>query len=57
MFKSFDRKKIMLILDKLIEKKYGSYNDLIQLTIQEITDILKVLESKKQEQQINGIGL
>jgi hypothetical protein len=47
----------MSVIDRLIDKKYGTFNDLVQLTLQEMTDIIKVLESKKQEQQLYEAGL
>lgn len=53
MFKSFSRKRVMTVINKLIEKNYGTYNELIDRTIQELMDIIKVIESSKQEQQIN----
>ena len=57
MFKSFDRKKVMMKLEDLIRIGYGTYIELTSYTIQEVTDIFKVIESKKQEQELAKHGL
>jgi len=53
----FNRKDIMMVINYLIECSYGSYNDLIQLTMQEISDIHKVLRSIEQERTLKEAGL
>jgi len=53
MFKSFDRKKVLIKLTELIEKRYGTLTELTNCTIQEITELFKVLDSKKQEAAIS----
>jgi hypothetical protein len=53
MFKSFDRKKVLLKLTELIEKKFGTMSELTSWTIQETAEIFKVLESRKQEAAIS----
>jgi len=57
MFDSFNRKKILKTIDDLISKKYGSFIELIQLTVQEITDILVIREDRKIEQKLAESGL
>lgn len=52
----FDRKNILMGINHLIECQYGSYNELIQLTIQEISDIFKVLKSIEQERALKEAG-
>ena len=53
MFGDFNWKEVLTAIDNLIrEKHYGVYNDLINLTMREISDIFKVILSKEQEQQL-----
>jgi hypothetical protein len=56
MFETFNRKIVLANIDELISKGYGAYTDLINLTIQEISDIFKVRDSIKQEQMLNGMA-
>ena len=53
----FNRKNIMMAINYLIEKNYGSYTELINLTIQELTDIYKVLTSIQQEKALREAGM
>ena len=53
----FNRKEIMMAINYLIEKNYGSYTELINLTIQELTDIHKVLMSIQQERALREAGM
>ena len=53
MFGDFNWKETLMAIDNLIrDKKYGSYNDLINLTMREMSDIFKIIISKEQEQQL-----
>ena len=53
----FDRKEILKQVHRLIDYGYGSFNELITLTIQEITDICKVIMSIQQEETLKEVGL
>lgn len=53
MFNDFDWKDTLKAIDNLIrDKKYGTYNDLVNLTFRELNDIFKVIMSKEQEEQL-----
>ena len=54
---TFHRKQIMKDIDDLIQRHYGSYNELIQLTQQELIDIKKVIISKQQQETLANAGL
>lgn len=54
MFGDFNWKETLMAIDNLIrDKKYGTYVELINLTMREVADIFKVILSKEQEQQLN----
>lgn len=52
----FNRKDLLMGINYLIECHYGSYNELIQLTMQELSDIHKVLKSIEQEKTLRDAG-
>lgn len=52
MFKPFDRKELLMLIDTYIQKKYGTYKELISLTLRDLIEIGIAIESKEQEQQI-----
>lgn len=50
MFDDFNYKETLMAIDNLIrDKKYGTYNELMSLTIRELDDIFKIIISKEQE--------
>lgn len=54
MFGDFNWKETLMAIDNLIrDKKYGTYVELVNLTMREVADIFKVILSKEQEQQLN----
>lgn len=53
----FDRKSILKELHQLIQMNYGSYNELISLTQQELSDIKKVIISLQQQETLEKAGL
>ena len=54
MFGDFNWKETLMAIDNLIrDKKYGTYVELINLTMREVADIFKVILSKEQEQQLS----
>ena len=54
MFGDFNWKEPLMAIDNLIrDKKYGTYVELINLTMREVADIFKVILSKEQEQQLS----
>ena len=54
MFVPFDRKRVLMTIDELIQKHYGSYKELITLTIKDLNEINIVLESKEAEEKLAG---
>lgn len=54
MFDDFNWKETLMAIDNLIrDKKYGTYTELINLTMREISDIFKIIISKEQERNLN----
>ena len=54
MFGDFNWKETLMAIDNLVrDKKYGTYVELVNLTMREVADIFKVILSKEQEQQLN----
>ena len=54
MFDDFNWKETLMAIDNLIrDKKYGTYTELINLTMREISDIFKIIISKEQEKNLN----
>lgn len=54
MFGDFNWKETLMAIDNLIrDKKYGTYAELINLTMRELSDIFKVIISKEQEQNLS----
>ena len=52
MFGDFNWKETLMAIDNLIrDKKYGTYVELVNLTMREVADI--VILSKEQEQQLS----
>lgn len=52
----FDRKGIMKAIHALIQQKYGSFNDLINMTILELSEIEKVIISLDQQETLMNAG-
>ena len=43
-----------MAIDNLVrDKKYGTYTELINLTMREVSDIFKIIISKEQEKNLN----
>ena len=53
----FNRKTIMKAIHALLQQNYGSYNELIQLTLMEMSDIEKVIVSIDQQETLAKAGL
>ena len=54
MFGDFNWKETLMAIDNLIrDKKYGTYTELINLTMREVSDIFKIIISKEQEKNLN----
>ena len=53
----FDRKEVLKLIHSLIQAHYGTYTELINMTLQELFDILKVMKSMEQEETLTGAGL
>lgn len=52
MFGGFDRKMILKIIVQLAEAQYDSITNLEQMTVQELSDIHKVITSIQQEREL-----
>ena len=54
MFGDFNWKETLMAIDNLVrDKKYGTYTELINLTMREVSDIFKIIISKEQEKNLN----
>lgn len=53
MFKAFDRKEILMLIDTYVQKHYGSYKELISLTMRDLIEIGIAIRSKEQEEQLS----
>ena len=51
----FDRKQALMYIDKFIGLHYGSYSELIQLTVRDLAEIDIALDSKAKEAQISSL--
>jgi len=52
----FNRKNILKAIHSLLQQNYGSYNDLIELSILELSDIEKVIVSLEQQETLSKAG-
>ena len=52
MFSSFDRKEVLMQIDEFIKKRYGSYKELISLTLKDLNEISIAIKSKEAEAQL-----
>lgn len=53
MFGDFNWKETLMAIDNLIrDKHYGSYAELVNLTMREMSNIFKVIISKEQEAEL-----
>jgi hypothetical protein len=52
----FNRKQILKAIHALLQQNYGSYNDLIKLSILELSDIEKVIVSLDQQETLSKAG-
>lgn len=52
----FNRKDLLKSLHYLIEKGYGPFNDLINMTILELSEIEKVIISIEQQETLSNAG-
>lgn len=57
MFGKFDRLRIMEEIDRLIGLHYGSYTELLNLTLRDIAEIETVLTDKKQKEALAKAGV
>lgn len=55
--KPFDRKKFLMDIGDYIKAGWGTYKELINLTIRDISEIKIGIESRQQEDQLSEIGL
>lgn len=53
----FNRKTVMKAIHALLQQNYGSYTDLIQLSLLELSDIQKVIISLEQQETLSKAGL
>ena len=54
MFGDFNWKETLMAIDNLVrDKKYGTYTELINLTMREVSEIFKIIISKEQEKNLN----
>jgi len=53
----FNRKNILKAIHALLQQNYGSYTELVNLTIMELTDIEKVIISLEQQETLSKAGL
>ena len=53
--KPFDRKKTLCSLEFYVEHHWGSYEELINLTVKDLREIKIAVESNRQEEQIEQI--
>ena len=54
MFGDFNWKETLMAIANLVrDKKYGTYTELINLTMREVSDIFKIIISKEQEKNLN----
>lgn len=55
MFNDFDYDGVLEAVDELIrEHHYGSYNDLMGLTVRELIDIINTITNKEREKQLKA---
>lgn len=52
----FSRKNVLKAIHSLIQQGYGSYNELIQLSILELSDIERVIISLDQQETLSKAG-
>lgn len=52
----FKRKTILKAIHSLLQLNYGSYKDLIECTVLELTDIEKVIISLEQQEALSKAG-
>ena len=53
----FDRKSILKEIHCLIEIGYGSFSELVSMTLQELSDIEKIVMSIKQDETLKKAGM
>ena len=49
----FDRKQFLMNIGSYIEKGYGSYNEILQMSIRDILEIKVGIVSKEQEEELS----
>ena len=54
MGRTFDRKRFLQYLEGFIQRGYGSYKELISLSMRDLIEIKISIESKQQEDQLNA---
>lgn len=54
MGRTFDRKRFLQYLEGFIQRGYGSYKELISLSMRDLIEIKISIESKQQEEQLNA---
>lgn len=54
MGRTFDRKRFLQYLEGFIQRGYGSYKELISLSMRDLIEIKISIESKQQEDQLSN---
>jgi hypothetical protein len=53
MFEDFNYKDVLMCIDTLIsDKHYGSFEELTNLTLRELREIINIVISKQQEEEL-----
>lgn len=52
MFRDFDYKGLLEVIDTLVEQKRGSYNDFLNLTIRDLSNIITTVTNRETEKQL-----
>lgn len=53
----YNRKDVMKGIHALIQRKYGTYNELVNMTLLELSEIEKVIISMEQQETLARAGL
>ena len=57
MFGKVDRLEILTEIDRLIELHYGSYTELLELTLRDVAEIETTLQNKEQKKSLAKSGI
>lgn len=51
----FDRKTALILITTFVERGYGSYNELIDLTMKDLIELQIAIDSREKEKQLREI--